>query len=87
VVGCTHYPILRDVIAGVIGDSVHCIDSDEAVAEEVALLLASRNLERQAASAPTEKFYVTDGAARFGRIAEQFLGRKVGSVELVGLGA
>jgi len=87
VLGCTHYPILRDVIAGVIGDSVHYVDSGEAVAEEVALLLASRNLERQAASAPTERFYVTDAASRFGRIAELFLGRKVGSVEVVGLGA
>ena len=87
VLGCTHYPILRGVITGVVGDSVHYVDSGEAVAEEVALVLKSRNLERRARSEPTEKFYVTDAASRFARIAELFLGRPVGSVELVGLGA
>jgi glutamate racemase len=87
VLGCTHYPILRGVITEVIGDSVHYVDSGEAVAEEVALVLKSRNLERRAGGEPTERFYVTDAASRFARIAELFLGRPVGSVELVGLGA
>src|SRR5262249_52956506 len=87
VLGCTHYPILRDVIRDVIGDSVNYVDSGEAVAEEVALLLKSRNLERRSSQEPLATFYVTDAAARFGRIAELFLGRQVGSVELVGLGA
>lgn len=87
VLGCTHYPILRRVITDVMGESVRYIDSGEAVADEVALLLESRGLERRASSDPTEKFYVTDAASRFGRIAELFLGRQIGSVELVGLGA
>jgi glutamate racemase len=87
VLGCTHYPILRQVITDVIGDSVHYVDSGEAVAEEVAALLESRKLDRRSGGEPIEKFYVTDAASRFSRIAERFLGRQVGSVELVGLGA
>jgi glutamate racemase len=86
VLGCTHYPILRRVISEVMGDSVHYVDSGEAVAEEVALLIKNRKMERRAGGEPVERFYVTDAPSRFGRIAELFLGRQVGSVELVGLG-
>ncbi len=39
VLGCTHYPFLRDVIAQVAGDGVEIIDSSEAVARRVAALL------------------------------------------------
>ncbi len=39
VLGCTHYPFLRDVIASVVGDGVEIIDSSEAVARRVATLL------------------------------------------------
>src|SRR5438067_6924410 len=35
VLGCTHYPILRDVIQQTVGDSVQLIDSGEATAVEV----------------------------------------------------
>jgi glutamate racemase len=87
VLGCTHYPILRNVIVEIVGDSVHFVDSGEAVAEEVAVLLKSRSLERSPGAAPVERFYVTDAASRFGRIAALFLGRQVDSVELVELGA
>ena len=87
VLGCTHYPILRRVIMEVVGNQVHYVDSGEAVAEEVASLLKSSNLERSPGAAPIERFYVTDAASRFGRIAALFLGHQVGSVELVELGA
>lgn len=39
VLGCTHYPFLRDVIASVVGNGVEIIDSSEAVARRVATLL------------------------------------------------
>ena len=39
VLGCTHYPFLREVIARVAGDGVEIIDSSEAVARRVGTLL------------------------------------------------
>ncbi len=39
VLGCTHYPFLRDEIASVAGDGVEIIDSSEAVARRVISLL------------------------------------------------
>ncbi len=82
VLGCTHYPILRNVIQNVIGD-VLLVDSGEAVASEVDALLRKRALcstlrfaadrERELCD-DLDHFYVTDAADRFSRVAELFLG-------------
>src|SRR5438552_1291571 len=44
VLGCTHYPILRDVIQRTVGENVKLIDSGEATAEEVEILLVQMRL-------------------------------------------
>ena len=41
VLGCTHYPLLKGVIAEVVGPDVALVDSAEATAEAVAELLAA----------------------------------------------
>lgn len=74
VLGCTHYPLLKNVIQSVIGNHVSLIDSGECVAKEVTTLLNKSeevNLENKA----TDIFYVTDSGKRFCRIAELFLGK------------
>src|SRR4051812_25986154 len=81
VLGCTHYPILREVIQQTIGENVTLIDSGEATAEEVEELLTStgrKNAEQPARDRhlcdDLDHFYVTDAAERFARVAERFLG-------------
>ena len=44
VLGCTHYPFLREVIERVAGDGVEVIDSSEAVARRVSALLDEGNI-------------------------------------------
>jgi glutamate racemase len=83
VLGCTHYPILRDVIQETMGDDVQLIDSGEAAAFDVSALLEEKGLaqtshvegsrERRLCD-DLDHFYVTDAAARFARVAERFLG-------------
>ena len=83
VLGCTHYPILRDVISETVGDGVTLIDSGEATAAEVKTFLKQSGLahsdtsglykERQLCD-DLDHFYVTDAAARFAKVAERFLG-------------
>ena len=48
VLGCTHYPFLRSVIARVAGDGVEIIDSSEAVARRVANLLDENGIRAEA---------------------------------------
>ena len=90
VLGCTHYPILRDVIQQTVGENVKLVDSGEATADEVAQLLKDRDLENPNAIVGTRKlcddldhFYVTDAADRFGRVAERFLGTKPSKLEAI----
>lgn len=82
VLGCTHYPILRNTIQSVMGD-VLLIDSGEAAADQVETLLEERalksthsitsGLDRELCD-DLDHFYVTDAAERFSRVAELFLG-------------
>lgn len=90
VMGCTHYPILRDVIQQTVGEGVKLIDSGEATADEVADLLDSASLASNASIEGTrslcddlDHFYVTDAAERFARVAERFLGSPPSRLEAI----
>ena len=90
VLGCTHYPILREVIQQTVGENVKLIDSGEACAEEVEKLLNEKGLanpnkitgERKLCD-DLDHFYVTDAAERFARVAERFLGVKPAKLEAI----
>ncbi len=79
VLGCTHYPLLKGVIGGVMGPDVELVDSAEAVAAEVReWLRRERDLAAPDGEAkPADRFYVTDSPAPFASVAERFLGRPV----------
>jgi len=92
VLGCTHYPILRDVISETVGAKVNLIDSGAATAHDVELLLEDRGLthdepfglyqERRLCD-DLDHFYVTDAAERFAKVAERFLGSAPSILEAV----
>jgi glutamate racemase len=90
VLGCTHYPILRDCIQQTVGENVTLIDSGEATAAEVETLLKTKGLENQEQSVrerqlcdDLDNFYVTDAADRFARVAERFLGTSPSVLEAI----
>jgi glutamate racemase len=90
VLGCTHYPILREVISETVGINVKLIDSGAATARDVESLLQSSDLthdfalyqERQLCD-DLDHFYVTDAAERFAKVAERFLGSAPSVLEAV----
>ena len=92
VLGCTHYPILRNLISETIGTEVPLIDSGEAAAREVQDLLESSRLSASQREVDTRErrlcddldhFYVTDAAERFAKVAERFLGTVPSMLEAV----
>jgi len=91
VLGCTHYPILRNVIADAVGFDVKLIDSGEAAAGEVETLLDRLQLANETRIFQQERqlcddldhFYVTDAASRFAKVAERFLGAAPSILEAV----
>lgn len=82
VLGCTHYPLLQDAIAQVVGEGVTLIDSAQAVAAEVVTLLAERGLSSEAGSG-THRMYVTDLPEAFDTVATRFLGSALPPVEQI----
>ena len=78
VLGCTHYPLLRPVIAEAMGDGVALVDSAEETAREVGAALSAKGLARGAGAGSTS-FFVTDVPDRFIRVGQRFLGARVDS--------
>jgi len=85
VLGCTHYPLLRDIIAEAVGPKVTLVDSAHATAEHVAGLLEKRGLLAPVGNAPERHFLVTDTPARFVEIAGRFLGQPIAGAQQVDL--
>ncbi len=77
VLGCTHYPILADVIQEVVGDKVKLIDSGVATAEAVKNEIHKLQLETNHKDHPNLDLFVSDIPTKFQEVAELFLGRKV----------
>lgn len=83
VLGCTHYPLLRPLIAGIMGPGVTLVDSGAETAAELHRVLDRRGLLRREATPPTHTFVASDAPLRFREIASRFLGQVVGDVERV----
>jgi glutamate racemase len=83
VLGCTHYPLLRAVLAEELGSGVQLVDSAEATAEEVATLLASGAVRAGPSSGGTMSLYVTDVPDRIPELSSRFLGERVEHAEQV----
>ena len=87
VLGCTHFPVLKNVIARVVGKDVVLVDSAATTAEAVVELLAERDLARSWKNVEPHRFLATDAPDRFARVGEIFLGGAIdpGLVELIDL--
>lgn len=85
VLGCTHFPALKDVIADVAGPGVALVDSAETSAAAVAKILKDRDLLNDAGGAM--HFFATDAPDRFANVGEIFLGEPInpGDVEVIDL--
>ena len=82
VLGCTHYPLLREAIARAAGPGVTLVDSARNCALAVRDLLASHDI-----AAPPERLgrlhvALTDSTEGFLRTAEKALDLQIGEVEL-----
>ncbi len=82
ILGCTHYPVLKETIGSVVGGGTVLIDSGEEAARVVDILLAEMSARRTEGEGEN-RFYVTDDPDRFARVGEELFGRGIGSVEKV----
>jgi glutamate racemase len=89
VLGCTHYPLLRDVIereaAALAGRPIRIVDSAHATADAVARFLRERDADARRRDRGRLELLVTDLPATFMQVASRFLGEPVVDVEQIDL--
>lgn len=76
--GCTHYPLLEDIIAHIMGPGVALVDSARTTAATVRETLVRYGLMRRSGEGAVS-FFVTDVPERFIKVAGRFMGQKVDS--------
>ena len=80
ILGCTHYPLLKDAIRKTMGGSVHLVDSAREVAKEARNLLDASGILNTSSGKKAHKFFVSDQPENFIRIGERFLKRPMRGV-------
>lgn len=77
VLGCTHYPLLREVIGNFMGPGVRLVDSGAEVAHAVGGWLGEHDALAQRNDEGLRRWCVSDSQQGFRELASRFLGRPV----------
>ena len=85
VLGCTHYPILKEMIGRIVGPEIDIIDSAEAVAGKARELLSAQGMENPGQGQEMPHLMVSDLPQKFREIYRLFMGTELPDVELVGV--
>ena len=86
VLGCTHYPLLKPLLASLLGPSIALIDSAEQTAAAVSRELARSTLHAPATATGHVHFVVSDAPKQFVKVGKMFMGERVKDVELKVIG-
>ncbi|MGI8957805.1 MAG: glutamate racemase [Chthoniobacterales bacterium] len=82
VLGCTHYPLLREAIGRFLGESVRLVDSAQSFATAVARLLEEEGLRAEPGPAGQLSVALTDPPDAFLDVAAKALQLEIGAVQL-----
>ncbi len=92
ILGCTHYPLLKDDIGEFMGPETVLVDSADMLAEAAVVMLRAEELlrrdgasESEASRAGEMSFFLSDLPWKFADIGERFLGRPIDNTTIVGL--
>lgn len=77
ILGCTHFPLLRETFTSVFDSAVSIVDSASTTAAAAHELLESLHIGNQQEVSGSLKLLATDGATRFARVGGQFLGEEL----------
>ena len=78
ILGCTHYPLLKNVIQKKIGKKVNITDSSYAVAQKIKIFLNNHpEIDRLMSKKGTTRIFVSDVTKRFANLAKTTLKKNV----------
>lgn len=73
VLGCTHYPLLKQCIGEVIGEDVRLVDPAKATASHVYQYLQNHNCSAPSNNLPSHQFFLSDDTDMFSLICQKAL--------------
>lgn len=85
ILGCTHYPLLKEVIGKIMGPDVTLIDAGKAAADYVHCVLSQEGLCNSNRTNGRCEFFVSDAFSGFSELAETFLGQSIEKINSVSI--
>lgn len=94
ILGCTHYPLIKDIIADVvnpvrnrisIGVKISLIDSAVETAKDVRRILENMKMLRRKHGKPVREFFVTDSPEKFAVTGGNFLGHPISNISRINI--
>lgn len=85
VLGCTHYPLLKEVLRKTAGEQISLIDSADAITVKTGELLKKNGILNDSKKKGTVSFYVSDNPGKFQRIGAKFFNNKINKVQKIDL--
>lgn len=73
ILGCTHYPLFKNLIANELDENVKIINTGEMVAEKLENYIKERQLENEPNNISETKIYLTDLESNFIKVAENLI--------------
>lgn len=83
ILGCTHYPLLKQTIENVMGSDVYLVDSAEESAIKAKYTIEKLDLARTNKERNENRYFLTDTAETFISVASKFLGDDLSNIEVV----
>ncbi len=83
VLGCTHYPLLKNTIANVMGNGVKLVSSAQEVARVVKRAVNDSKIQRAPGFKPVYSYYTSDSVEKFEQMCSTILGVTINSAEKV----
>ncbi len=77
ILGCTHYPLIKQQIKSYYRNTVDVIDSAELVADSLNKTFKQLDLHNQSGDKPNHKFYASDYTESFERSSQMFFGSEI----------
>jgi glutamate racemase len=81
ILGCTHYPLIKEMIGEILGRRVNLVDSAEALALEARQILIEKQMAREDQRPGKIKYYTTDAPESFIETGSRLIDLDLGSAE------
>lgn len=86
ILGCTHYPYLRDVISNIMGSGVTLVDPAMETAEEAKFVLEKFGMLNQQRSTPDHQFFFSKNPSEMQHLVEKIMGCDLPAFKLANFG-